>query len=560
MAKQKKKKRRSTLSAQEQDFVDLLKMNSNPDTLGREVIQMKTSARDFLATLEMETPFDPPAQTARARLFLDKLFKDDTEATYISTMRTIIQGYWMSHRVTVEVTPELVEFVNSDYWLFKSKINAGKFICAACQNPILLDFSSLGIKETILCGMTSILAPGEDGEDRSFPSYLNQIYIRFSDQVNVCSTSLPATSTDLTLESYAKAGNDSINVNGIPTLRLLIYIGYLFDLEDDGGRYLIQDKVKPTHYRAMPMPTRYDDPIPGSAPEWANSGLRIAYGYLDRANMLRDVRQQRDETGFDPSEEIIEFSDPVETAIFSQALLDWETSRIIYLVDDKSSAALVEKYGDNLGSDDFVAGLEAYMPAKSFVVSSNGMTSFFVTTCKIKGETTRRIFVHNLFEPDGMYLCGKNSVVNAPRAIDSTMMRTALCAVKHILTTFQQREEKKLSAAPATAKAFSAVLPPKKEDGPPKPAMYEGSSIDLSGSAPRIFEVTGRTVKKLSNKELVQRHGWTMTPHTRRSHAHRYWVGKGEARRLEVRWLQDIKINACMEDGGTVSTVVRKIE
>lgn len=51
-----------------------------------------------------------------------------------------------------------------------------------------------------------------------------------------------------------------------------------------------------------------------------------------------------------------------------------------------------------------------------------------------------------------------------------------------------------------------------------------------------------------------------MTPHTRRSHAHRYWVGKGENRHLEVRWLQDMKINACMEDGGAVSTVVRKIE
>lgn len=74
-----------------------------------------------------------------------------------------------------------------------------------------------------------------------------------------------------------------------------------------------------------------------------------------------------------------------------------------------------------------------------------------------------------------------------------------------------------------------------------------------------MFEVTGRTVKKLSNKELVQRYGWTMTPHARRSHAHRFWADKGENRHLETRWLSDMRINAHMESNGQCSTVIHRV-
>lgn len=557
MGKPKKKKKRSVLSTQEQDFVNLLKMNDNPDTIGKEIIRFKVAAKDFLSTLGMKTPLDPPAQTETAKRFLTELFKNNSKDKYAYAMRTVLQGYWMAHRVIYEVTPELVEFLNSDYWLFLSKMNAARYIRAACGEPIMLDLSQLGNKDGFLCGMTSIVPLDIDADKRTYPGFINQIFIKYGDKFHFSDASTPASGVARFLEASKKL-DEEVGPDNFSLMRILVYIGYLRSLVDENGRYLVL--TKPCHYQVLPMAKRYDDPIPGSIPEWANSGLKMSYGYLDRDNMLQNALGQRDETGVDVSEEISEFTDSVLTAVFCQALLDWESSRMIYLMDQKSGKALIEKYGDRLGDDSFLDDLERYMPAKAFIVSYKGAVSFFVTTCKIRGESGPRVFIHQLFDENGMYLCGKGKVENPPKAIDSPLMREVLCAVKHILVTLQQREEKKLSAAPVTAKASGTTLLPGKEDGPPKPAMYEGGGIALSGPAPRIFEVTGRTVKKLSNKELVQRHGWIMTPHTRRSHAHRYWVGKGEKRHLEVRWLQDMKINACLEHGGVVSTVVRKIE
>lgn len=46
-----------------------------------------------------------------------------------------------------------------------------------------------------------------------------------------------------------------------------------------------------------------------------------------------------------------------------------------------------------------------------------------------------------------------------------------------------------------------------------------------------------------------------MTPHTRRRHPHRYWVGRGENRHQEIRWLENIHVNKQNKDALPAVTV-----
>ena len=70
---------------------------------------------------------------------------------------------------------------------------------------------------------------------------------------------------------------------------------------------------------------------------------------------------------------------------------------------------------------------------------------------------------------------------------------------------------------------------------------WYGEAIE---SAPfELFSVTPKTVKRQRDEEKKIRMGWKVTPHVRRPHPHRYWVGHGANKRLVVRWLDSIRIH-----------------
>ena len=128
MAKQKKKKK-SSLTGQERELVSLLKMQNNPTMLFQETMRCRSMSKQLMTSLGMTIPSDPPADTAEARRILDKMAGSAND--YGSAMRFLIEGYWMSHRQTYVITPELLEFVKSDYWLFQSQMDYFEIISKA---------------------------------------------------------------------------------------------------------------------------------------------------------------------------------------------------------------------------------------------------------------------------------------------------------------------------------------------------------------------------------------------------------------------------------------------
>jgi len=57
--------------------------------------------------------------------------------------------------------------------------------------------------------------------------------------------------------------------------------------------------------------------------------------------------------------------------------------------------------------------------------------------------------------------------------------------------------------------------------------------------------------------ETGQGHGGTVRPHIRRAHWHSYWVGSGDDKKINVKWLPPIAVNL---DDDALPAVVRKVE
>ena len=561
MAKQKKKKKKSSLTSQERELVSLLKMRDNPATLFQEIMGCRGTSKQLMTSLGLTIPSDPPADTAEAKRILKIMMEGKSINEYGRAMRFLIEGYWMSHRKTYVITPELLEFVKSDYWLFQSQMDYFEIISKACQEPVVFDLSPLRLNKNIMCSKISIPPPCTTEEREDFSNNFNLFTTIFESggQVKVRITSEAGSSIKEYVE-YQDNREDTDRIAWLPFARLLLYIGYLKCQSDENGRYLVQKQEGGTQFEVKPLPCKADDPIIGSEPEWANSGARIVLRYLERDNMIRDLKEEIESSGIDPAAPVPTHCSEDDTILqWDLAVLEWERNRAIYLFDDKAGAALKEKYQNDFEQEGFLKGLVEYMPSNTIVLSYRGCVSYLVSKRGIEGQSGPGIVIQDLVVPVRVFARLTDGTSKTTVSPDQYKLMEAFCVLKHILVTLKEREEKKLSAAPVTAKAAMTTLPPKPDRKPTKPTLYEGSGIALEVPPVRMFEVTGRTVKKLSNKELVQRHGWTMTPHTRRSHAHRFWVGKGENRHLETRWLSDMRINAHMESDGQVSTVIRKI-
>lgn len=57
--------------------------------------------------------------------------------------------------------------------------------------------------------------------------------------------------------------------------------------------------------------------------------------------------------------------------------------------------------------------------------------------------------------------------------------------------------------------------------------------------------------------ETGQTHGGTVRPHIRRAHWHSFWVGSGDDKKINVKWLPPIAVNL---DDDALPAVVRKVE
>lgn len=114
----------------------------------------------------------------------------------------------------------------------------------------------------------------------------------------------------------------------------------------------------------------------------------------------------------------------------------------------------------------------------------------------------------------------------------------AMAVLYHIALYYQRRAEIRNTGIPV-----SAVKSSGKGAFPASGSPGNRSGYDISLDGLRLLDVTRRAVKAVSHRERISRYGWKMPTHVRRGHIHRFWVGSGDNRHLEERWVDAMVIN-----------------
>ena len=95
----------------------------------------------------------------------------------------------------------------------------------------------------------------------------------------------------------------------------------------------------------------------------------------------------------------------------------------------------------------------------------------------------------------------------------------------------------------------------------PTPKKVRGQWRLFPAEKPRTWNVGVRMGAALRRayhaSETGQAHGGTVRPHIRRAHWHSYWMGSGDDKKTEVKWLPPIAVNL---DDDALPAVVRKVD
>lgn len=509
---------------------------------------------------------DPDPQTSKGKEFLSKMLKE--QDFYQGLMVSLVLGNWLSNKKFFKITKELLEFVENDFWMQDWSIRCTPLIRSACFTPVYLDFSETGssIPNTI-CSCISIIPP-ESGEE--YGSYgQNDVRVAMltlnPPYVMDCIAYQDPTAKEL-FTGLEKADNqNSFTTKRETILKILIYIGYLMNMADENGEYLVNKSIQNgTLIQVLPTERPNDLPISGMSPEWAVPGLRMLMGYLKRENMLKEFRGLISQCeGVIP--DIIPATDDRGkhiTLAFYHSIVEWEENRVIYSFDNSLKKKLVDMYADGLFESGFLHGLVEYVPHRTIALS-DGPYSFLARACVIEGEKKPGIVLIDICTSEEIRIVVgteplQDKLSQYPKYLaDETI--AFLCALKHILTVTRQKNLKRLASEPVNKVANKGTPPSLPTPTATQiPTVHTGYSVGTEPSL-QLFELSESGVKKVSNRDLVRRHGWQMSPHMRRRHPHRYWVGSGDNKHLEVRWIDEIRVNGKREKDGATTTVIHQL-
>ena len=188
---------------------------------------------------------DPDPQTSKGKEFLSKMLKE--QDFYQGLMVSLVLGNWLSNKKFFKITKELLEFVENDFWMQDWNIRCTPLIRSACFTPVYLDFSETesSIPNTI-CSCISIVPP-ELGEE--YGSYgQNDVRVAMltlnPPYVMDCIAYQDPTAKEL-FAGLEKADNqNSFTTKRETILKILIYIGYLMNMADENGEYLVNKSIQ----------------------------------------------------------------------------------------------------------------------------------------------------------------------------------------------------------------------------------------------------------------------------------------------------------------------------
>lgn len=493
----------------------------------------------------------------------------------VGTVRDFILNEWYSKKRVFRLSKETVEYVTERFPLDCLPGILDNWLSVISKTPIYLEFTD-GLPVP-----AQISSDGNVAPPRTLRGvFFGQSYVQND---SVCNGKL--THTFLTVQVSEDAQFVFLHNESTKTVQehaslpdgdafqqqiisLLIYLSFVYQKDDAIGAVLIPKPRQGTHENYDVKPIPYLDSVPkkDDPTSVVVAGLCMSTKYLSRSNMVAYFRKRR----ADIPETVTYYSNPksnVETESTQKyvnrkvcdMVLAWEQFRTIYQYTSVTTAQLRAKYVNNLSFGSLSKQLLRYFPQDTIVFHETDTDKIsLLSLCDYTGSNGVKAtgIVTAMLNPDDISIAVFPSdaiVTHLPDNRIDTVLET-ISVLFHILTVFEQKAVKKqiqdvIDAGNPSSTVLVPIPPqpetihvPVDQKAPIDPLYYQvGQTIEDSPF--ELFSVTNKTVKRQRQEERKIRMGWKMTPHVRRPHPHRYWVGKGAEKHLEVRWLERMQIH-----------------
>lgn len=508
-----------------------------------------------------KVPIDTPSTVdMRNRVKGREMFEN-----YVGCCRSLILGEWDRYRRVYIVGGETLRYIVDSFPVDKLQINLADIIKQECKEPIYIDMRENDTVKGCFLGITALesdaVSAGVEGlrvsEDR--PLMLGSLIYQDKAMifVHLC--------TRITVAEYFDRAEFTPEQRLV--MHVLVYIAYMRTRRDAMGRVFIPKNVQGGDaYVVNPVAGRAFFSELENPSGWIAQGICAWVGYLYRENMVKDytelLEQNKKLDGVVFQAEKSEQQMDAMRYLCWKSALEWEKYRTVYQYDKETEDRLITEHLMEVTLQGFDPGLLQFLPQNTIVLyQKTDRIVALITTCKIAEYGRKGLFI---------LLCSDYrmaaTVLPATRvgafgkykanATEDMENLRALCILRHILLVLQNKAAKKAmkdaaqAGRPDEVRLVPYAWPQAAERIPAEDrgeAPLYRNGLPIEDIPLQLFEVTGRTVKRMRQEEKKVRYGWKMAPHVRRPHPHRYWVGRGQDRHLEVRWLERMHIHKDQE-------------
>lgn len=557
-------KKKTSLSALDKAFAIAGRFPSMvPSEFRGELVKFRARHKEKAEFLGLrESPAEKIKVTPDNRDLLERLQKKENDVEYVAAMRDLTLGFWYNQKVVYQILPDTLEYIKNVFQPEKLQVNLNSVIRRMCSKPIYIGLPSGNDVQGFFCSCVSLINEAWGAPLENHPPVLNAIIVeRPTAHIYL------HMSGDVSLASVFQKDAPEEGKLLFSCLSYLAITQCMVDAQEQV--FKPYDRGNCEYYIINPI--SFPDCDEGcfdylkQQDGWIKTGLSPFFNYISRQNMVRDFdaylkkyEQWKNHRFRADSSEMW----PKEAVGYKthEMLFEWEGYKTIYQYNTESEQAFQEKYLETLALEGFPDRLIDYMPYPTIVLTQQdtGLV-FLISLCKLAGAEERGVFIMSLsFDMDKITIIPARKSPFADERLskhvnDST---SALCALYHILTVLEQRTMKRLAKetlqqGDPNSTALVPVVHIAKAEREKKEAVAQEwqqaiRQGDVLEDIPfvEMFDLTPKTVKRISNKTVMKRHGWSMRPHSRRQHPHRYWVGSGENKHLEVRWLAKMQINS----------------
>lgn len=503
----------------------------------------------------------------------------ETVLRYIAMIRDFTLAKWLDDRIAYTIQPETIRYMDEVLHIDKMPFVMTDLFSEGCNPPIYVEFPKGSQIQGAFYGLTRM-------PNHEIPAN-SQRGFGLEDPILVC-VFLPENGDpkiylhlqqEVSLNEFFH--NPAFKDTQCPDTGLLIkalaYIAYVKEKTDSDGTVLVPQSRRDANCWAV-HPIPYADCAIDFANQdyWVVSGLAPILGYLSRGRMIKDLRDS-----IDKHPEFINMVPNIgdqSTLTFckyqtQRMILDWEQCRTVYQYDSETAKALNGKYLEEIMLNGFPQHLLKFLPHKTIILHARDIgITYLVSTCKILNGSGTGILLSAIGNGNIIMKIMASAQLSKTITIESKAdagnavtaesdadtvdndFADSLCALYHILTVFERRTIKRqLKSQIASGNPNSTSMAP--YSVPEKARTAEAADTEktyqhshngeiIEDSPIEIFDLTNRTVKRSPESEKKARAGFKMRPHERRRHPHRYWVGHGEDKHLETRWLEPIRIHA----------------